>query len=60
MPRRVVDCMLVGGLSTTFRVLLCGRWCLRAFCGVYKRKGTMFWGLQEDFGEDKSLFSLTS
>jgi hypothetical protein len=31
MPRCVVDCMLVGGLSPTFGELLCGRWCLRAF-----------------------------
>jgi hypothetical protein len=33
--------MLVGGLPATHRVLLCERWCLRAFCGVYGGKGTI-------------------
>jgi hypothetical protein len=27
-------CMLVSGLLATLGVLLCGRWCFRAFCGI--------------------------
>jgi hypothetical protein len=28
--------MFVGGLVAAIGVLVCGRWCLRLFCGVYE------------------------
>jgi hypothetical protein len=31
--------MVVGGLLTVLRVLLCGRCCLGAFYGIYEVKG---------------------
>jgi hypothetical protein len=31
-------CLLVGGLLVALRVLLCGRWCLLVFCGVFGGK----------------------
>jgi hypothetical protein len=32
--------MVLVGLLATLGVLMCERWCLRVFCGVYGGKGT--------------------
>jgi hypothetical protein len=34
----LLTCLLVGGLLVTLEVLLCGRWCLLVFYGVFGGK----------------------
>jgi hypothetical protein len=36
-PDKLLTCMLVGGLPSSLRVL-CGRWSIHVFCGVYGEK----------------------
>jgi hypothetical protein len=50
-------CMLVGGLLTVCVVMLCGRWCLRAFYVVYGgKKMTNFEDCNKPLGEINGMF----
>jgi hypothetical protein len=53
--------MRVGGLPATIRVLLCERWCLHAFYGVYggKEITKVLKTYERTLEEIKSLFSYT-
>jgi hypothetical protein len=49
--------MLVGGLLTVCVVMLCGRWCLRAFYVVYGgKKMTNFEDCNKPLGEINGMF----
>ena len=52
--------MHVGELPVALKVLLCGRWCIHAFCGVYGGKEQKFWELREDFVIDYVFIFLYS
>jgi hypothetical protein len=50
--------MLFGGLPVVLRALMCGRWCIRAFYGVYggKKNDMSFEDRERTLEEIKSLF----